>query len=381
MSTKKAKYLSLIFLLLLGLIMVSALVRAVLFPREVNYYENRSAYLLPAFSFSGFADKEFQNGMDDALGDQLPLSSYIKAAYNNLNSRFLCACIERLSEKNPDGAWSVGGGMYYYKGKLLYEQQDFDALKDSYGRFIQGVNRAAMASPELDFYILHVETDRSFSPVTNTHSDSFSYLLRHSNLPQSHLSRFYTESFEQYDETFFSTDHHWNNRGAYKAYVQCARMLGVDSDDFIRPVAEEALPYRFSGTKAAGSGLTTLSEIPTAYQFDNAQLALFCPDEAAFFSGEAESYSYSRFFGADAGELVFDTGNTDRDNLLVIGNSFDNAIIELIACHFNVTYNVDLRWLADGFKVSEYARTHDIDKVLFVCDETVYLDSRYCVEE
>ena len=71
---------------------------------------------------------------------------------------------------------------------------------------------------------------------------------------------------------------------------------------------EEALPYRFSGTKAAGSGLTTLSEIPTAYQFDNAQLALFCPDEAAFFSGEAESYSYSRFFGADAGELIFDTG-------------------------------------------------------------------------
>ena len=44
-------------------------------------------------------------------------------------------------------------------------------------------------------------------------------------------------------------------------------------------------------------------------------------------------------------------------------------------------FDVDLRWLADGFKVSEYARTHDIDKVLFVCDETVYLDSRYCVEE
>ena len=381
MPAKKTKYLSLLFLLLLALITAGALVRAVLFPREINYYENRSAYLLPTFSVTGFIDKEFQAGMDDALGDQLPLSSYIKAAYNNVNSRFLCACIERLSEKNPDGAWSVGEGMYCYRGKLLYEQQDFDELKDSYGRFIQGVNRAAMASPELDFYILHVETDRSFNPVTNTHSDSFSYLLRHSDLPRSHLSRFYTESFEQYDDYFFGTDHHWNNRGAYEAYAQCARMLGVGDDELIRPVSEETLPYRFSGTKSAGCGLTTLSETPSAYIFDNAQLASFCPDEAAFFSGDAESYSYSRFFGADAGELIFDTGNTDRGNLLVIGNSFDNAIIELLACHFNVTCNVDLRWLGAGFKVSEYARTHDIDKVLFVCDETMYLDDRYCVEE
>lgn len=41
--------------------------------------------------------------------------------------------------------------------------------------------------------------------------------------------------------------------------------------------------------------------------------------------------SYGAFYGGDDGEIIFDTGRTDRGNLLVIGESYDNAILKLLA--------------------------------------------------
>lgn len=53
-------------------------VRAVFFPKDVNEYESRMANQLPAFTAGAFADSSFQNGAEDALSDQLPLSTYLK---------------------------------------------------------------------------------------------------------------------------------------------------------------------------------------------------------------------------------------------------------------------------------------------------------------
>ena len=67
-------------------------VRAVFFPKDVNEYESRMANQFPAFTAGGFADSSFQNGAEDALSDQLPLSTYLKKAYNLLSYKYQELC-------------------------------------------------------------------------------------------------------------------------------------------------------------------------------------------------------------------------------------------------------------------------------------------------
>ena len=70
----------------------SGFVRAVFFPKDVNEYESRMANQFPAFTAGGFADSSFQNGAEDALSDQYPLSTYFKKAYNLLSYKYPELC-------------------------------------------------------------------------------------------------------------------------------------------------------------------------------------------------------------------------------------------------------------------------------------------------
>ena len=58
--------------------------------------------------------------------------------------------------------------------------------------------------------------------------------------------------------------------------------------------------------------------------------------------GELGWVSYGGVYGGDNGEVIFDTGK-DGDNILIFGNSYDNAILKLLASHFSKTYSIDLR--------------------------------------
>ena len=70
----------------------------------------------------------------------------------------------------------------------------------------------------------------------------------------------------------------------------------------------------------------------------------------------------------DNGETVFSTGTQGRGSLLVLGESFDNAILKLLASHYDTLYSVDLRYyehsMGHPFDLSAYTKEHGISSVL-----------------
>ncbi len=90
----------------------------------------------------------------------------------------------------------------------------------------------------------------------------------------------------------------------------------------------------------------------------------------------SEEISYGAFYGGDDGEIIFDTGNSNKENILVIGESYDNAILKLIASHFNKTISIDLRnyvhCMDKEFNFSEYINDYNIKKVLFIGNVDFY---------
>ena len=153
-------------------------------------------------------------------------------------------------------------------------------------------------------------------------------------------------------------------------------LLGADAPE--KPIEEITIGPKFSGSKAIESGNKDVySEEFTAYRFDYAPMSIIVngrPDDygsqEAFFAGRRDDVSYGAFYGGDAGEVVIDTGMTDKENLLIIGDSHDNAIIKLMAASFNRIHAVDLRnyeiQTGKKFDTYQYIVDNDIDKVLLM---------------
>lgn len=219
---------------------------------------------------------------------------------------------------------------------------------------------------------------------TGERSGIYEYIRENLDLPQGHIDRLAVADFEDYRRYFLKTDHHWSYCGAYQGYTEILQMLAPEETP-LQPLETVTLGT-LSGSKAAGIGVYGFEEDFTAYRFAfpdmsvtvNGQPAADYGSQSAWFqraddglpATAADGLRYGGFYGGDDGEVVFDTGRSERENLLILGDSYDNAIIKLLAAHFGRTYAVDQRYYEeeDGgpFDLEDYLRERNITKVLAV---------------
>lgn len=134
-----------------------------------------------------------------------------------------------------------------------------------------------------------------------------------------------------------------------------------------------------SGTKAGQLGGTLLLKeefcaykyiIPTHKTFINNKIVSNYGNYINYYENRNLPISYGDYYGWDNGLIEFDYNNNKKENLLIIGESYDNAINELISTHFNKTYNVDLRAYKSDmnkeFNIKEFIQENKIDKVLLI---------------
>ena len=115
-----------------------------------------------------------------------------------------------------------------------------------------------------------------------------------------------------------------------------------------------------------------------------ASAATLARQDAAL-SGQLTDASYGGVYGWDNGEVILDTGTTGRGNLLMLGESYDNAILKLMASHFDRVYSVDLRSyeqdMGKPFRLAEYLREHRITKVLLIGSTPFFTSDDFMVED
>ncbi len=146
------------------------------------------------------------------------------------------------------------------------------------------------------------------------------------------------------DGCWFRTDHHWTQQGAYHAYVRLGEELGYT------PLAESAFEIEvasdgFFGSSYAAAGLPLISP-------DNLELWHYAGEEAlqVLRNGEPADFrglydrarlqtsdKYAVFLGGNCGTLEITQGEQDtRPTLLVIKDSFGNALLPFLARHFRI---------------------------------------------
>ena len=170
------------------------------------------------------------------------------------------------------------------------------------------------------------------------------------------------------DDCWYRTDHHWTTKGAYLAYKSLGKALGYT------PLAESAFEIEtvcstFYGTSHAAAGLPLIaadsvqlyrstSEKDCRVEIDGAS-----PAFSGFYDFEKlqSKDEYGIFFGGNHGVMTVEAQG-ERPRLLVIKDSFANALLPFLAEHYDLTV-IDPRYTAKdlGGYIAQ------ADRILLLC--------------
>ena len=379
-----------IFIIMVFLIIFVGLLNSLLNADDINYYENRTAYKMPKISLKKMLDKSFQDEVELAFSDQIPLATVMKKGYNFLHN-VTSNMVSDIGFKNncSNRYISLGSSTVSFgcDKNLVYLPSYITDAKSAYDERIENINKV-IANTTIDTYIYYIEKDTDINFTTNEKTGIFEYLK--TNIHTDKIYKYEINNFGEFKDRFYKTDHHWNYKGSYLAYTELVKIL--TNDEPLKYINAVCLNSNFSGSKANFSGASRFyKEEFCAYEFD-------FPDYDIFINGEKEDYgnqeyhlqkpeayvTYGSFYGGDNGEIIFDNHDKTKENILIIGESYDNALLKLLASHFNKTYSIDLRNYArennQEFNYKEYLKKNNIDKVLLIGNKDYFAISTFNLE-
>lgn len=405
------------------LVLTAEIIKLAFFPVDINEYENRYAEQLPSYTLESWLDGSFQDGIETALSDQLPAAMKAKEAYNNVftayNTWVLQAVMDYAGKESKEtadmqeGVLEVGedsvqtikdSSVFYWTlpdsnrqvlaGHLMSANRFLAREQEKLDIRIQNINSTVSAHPELMFYLYYIEKETDVNFVTGESSGIFEYLHDNvSTISEENKRRFHILSFDDFDSQFYRTDHHWNNQGSYLAYTQILAWL-LPGERPLVPLAEYELGS-FAGSKTANSSAPGYIDTFRAYEFGYPDMTVIqnskpvsdygsqskCITMVRETGNPLDYVSYGTFYGDDAGEVVFHNKTSKNGSILIIGESYDNALLKLLASHFTDLYSIDLRnyeaQIGDAFSLQQYLNKHsDIGRILLIGNLDYYvLDS------
>lgn len=356
--------------------------------------------------FNQFKDLTFQNRFEKAVEEQFPLRSPGIQLSKNLTRQIIRSAY--IFEDDP--AIPADNLRNVYEDRqndLLFaqpaifrkeDQADIDVKINYYDRIIN-------LYPNQNLYAFYIDVLEvsAHNPLNRFFSNAdagrgFQYFME--NKPKDlRVEALLPTSYMEHLKYFYRTDHHWNVHGMLLGYEKIYQMLAENYPD-ITPMQSHESIYAFPDIEFHGRWARNVFykikpgdvfEVPLLdlppykiYNRDGVELDYNQHDEylAGNYSRKPFADHYIEYNGKDVDflEYVFENG-TDR-NLLIIGDSFTNAIEPLLASHYHHTYAVDIRHYPDYyFSLSEFLSAHDVDDILVLGGSSVVLhQSRWTID-
>lgn len=407
------------------LIVFSAAFTLVREPRKISALENRLLGQFPEFHIEDFIRGEFQKNWEIALGDQFAGSTTLKRWYNRYklgSIRFFFEAVKPLlpkrsrvspsAEPDSDRKNAVSfEAIYIPKGENIfqiepggnfiisdYNEQYLVSLKRQLDQIIRDLIRIqSPLFPKYYMYYIEELRDIDFSNRQITHLFSDAAKQQFSAIGE--FSAFTLGSLEEFQQKMYRSDHHWNHIGQIEGYRDVVHLLLGDEEPLLN-----ITPKRIPGISYTGSLGRSVSDFSIHDDFYVGDVDLppyhviisGVEEEAAesygkekeyldgIFSNAAEINHYGECFGPDTGLITFDFHSPDKENLLMIVDSYSNPTNAWIASHFNRTYIVDLRHYRDyigvPFSVSEFVFANDIGKVLIMGSGSMLRNTTFQLE-
>jgi hypothetical protein len=360
---------TLVFLLFLGLFFVWNLA---LPDRAFSEQENRMLQTAPKFTFSGLFSGKFTASFEAYLSDQFAL----RDDWTALKARAELACGK--AENN---------GVFLCADETLIEPYTAPAQADLDFSLSAVKTLGARAGVPVFFALIpspcEILADALPAGAPNdSQRETIDYAYARAGVPtvdvRSKLAAHADEPI------FYRTDHHWTTLGAYYGYTALAEAMGFDPVP-LRDYTETVVTDDFCGTAYSASGFRwvapdTISRYvePGGERITNYPEGEPVPGTLYDESALEGKDKYKYFYGGNTPLLTIETGLAGAPSLLILRDSYMDALSPFLLAHFSEIHILDLRYYRSG--VHDYLTSHGIDEVLvcynvknFVTDGNLFL--------
>lgn len=320
--------------------------------------ENRNLAEFPTFSAANVADGSFTAGLDTYATERFPARRSLRGM------RGICQLLE--------GKCEVGGVLLCTDGSLCKRMTVNDKAYAQNLAALQALRAAYGEKLTVAIAPRRIDARTAVLPSLYDQSENASVWERlHEKLPDAITFPELTA-----DAHWYRTDHHWSTEGAYRAYCDLGAVMGFTpygEDAFTRVTVSES----FLGTSDAAAGLPFITpDRITLYRYvgDTAftvkRDGKFAPFTGFYDTERLQTRDqYAVFFGGNCGVLEI-TDEEELPSLLVIKDSFANALLPFLSRHYTVTA-IDPRYCNDH--IEAYAST--ADQILILCNMQTLTES------
>lgn len=333
----------------LALCMIVGIFTLVLPHKDFSNEENRALADAPIFSIDSLMSGKYFSRFSEFFSDHIVMrSGFIRG---------------RTVSELAIGRQEVGGVLFYSGGALA--QRGFDASESLLRQNLLAINGI---EENATCIIVPRAIDILGLPMKAGGSEAAESIreVAYSMCGDGELL-FGTLSEKRDERIYYATDHHLTTYGAYLCYEFLSERLGYD------PMAKEHFEVQvvsqdFCGTSYSAAGLISLAADTVElwrYEGDDRIKVMRGGEEIPLydFSFAHAKDKYRVFLGGNHGILSV-AGEGDKPSLLLVKDSYANALIPFLSAHFDITV-VDPRYTSVVF--SELVSGGEYDEVLVFC--------------
>ncbi|MBO5938664.1 MAG: hypothetical protein J6Q82_04105 [Clostridia bacterium] len=167
------------------------------------------------------------------------------------------------------------------------------------------------------------------------------------------------DAAEQGTQVYYRTDHHLTTEGAYLVYRSLGEVLGytpVERESFEKQTVSENF---FGSADSASGGIALRADVVELFRYAGDGEFLLTDQTTGekregFYDWSAleQKDQYEVFLGGNYAHLTVEATNKEKPRLLLVKDSFANAIVPFLAIHFDLEI-VDPRCLSDEVTVEK----------------------------
>ena len=361
MTKTYSRFLTAFFCAFLG----GLLVWHVLLPdREKSETENRTLAQAPEFSWTALVDGSYTKKVETYFADQFPL----RDGWTGLKAR-----AEQLIGK------SEFNGVYLCGDTLISKvERPDEALVEKNLSYVDRLS----GKTDIPVYMgLIPSAAQVWKEKLPAGADSWDQtaLLAQSGLDfQSTLLAHADESI------FYRTDHHWTTLGAFYGANALLEVLGKEplkEDNFTVEMAADS----FNGTLYSQSGIHWLEPDTMEFWVEDAGLNVTSwrngtPEPGSLYDRSylEKKDKYSAFLGGNQPLCVIKNDNvTDGSKLLLVRDSYSDALAPFLAQRFSEVHLLDLRYYRAS--TVQYAEENGIDAICVLYSVQNFISDRNLV--
>ena len=347
------------FCLAMLLLIALAVCQWALPQQEISEMENRVLTQKPELTFDSFWSGAYATELEQFAADQLPLRDGFVSAYTTMQAL--------LGRRMVNDAL-LGEDGFLFDTSAEYTERNIRLNTEALQELTAVSGKEVWLMPVPSAATVYEEKAPNYAPLEDEEAAINEVAEEMKVIPILDALR-----GERDQQLFYAMDHHWTAAGAHIGYEAVCEALGLQAE----PVGDVVSREGFYGSFYARYPLPWLEDETLTYE--NAEgVRLFIEGEEVDSLVDEKAMQgrdkYAALLHGNHGRIDLVNDSVESGTLMVIKDSYANAMLPVLAKHYNRIIAVDPRYFTGN--ILELASEYEGEVILCVCGIGTLASSR-----